>query len=148
MKNKKKGFTIVELVIVIAVIGILSAILIPTFANLTKDAKGVALQHNLRNAYDVYALDVTNRGEDAANQVAVVLAAEELTLSVEEGHEGEITFSNQNAIAGYMCDQEGHWSEVTSGTYKLEKVVVYDTVEEQQVERDQFNNYYVYVIVA
>lgn len=31
MKKNKKGFTIVELVIVIAVIGILAAVLIPTF---------------------------------------------------------------------------------------------------------------------
>ena len=30
MKKNKKGFTIVELVIVIAVIGILAAVLIPT----------------------------------------------------------------------------------------------------------------------
>lgn len=35
---KKKGFTIVELVIVIAVIAILAAILIPTFVNITKKA--------------------------------------------------------------------------------------------------------------
>ena len=39
MKNlKKKGFTIVELVIVIAVVAILAAVLIPTFVNLTKRA--------------------------------------------------------------------------------------------------------------
>ena len=39
MKNlKRKGFTIVELVIVIAVIAVLAAVLIPTFVNLTKKA--------------------------------------------------------------------------------------------------------------
>ena len=39
MRNlKKKGFTIVELVIVIAVIAVLAAVLIPTFINLTKKA--------------------------------------------------------------------------------------------------------------
>lgn len=38
MKNKK-GFTIVELVIVIAVIGILAAVLIPTFSNVVEKAK-------------------------------------------------------------------------------------------------------------
>ena len=39
MKNlKKKGFTIVELVIVIAVIAVLAAVLIPTFVNLTRKA--------------------------------------------------------------------------------------------------------------
>ena len=39
MKNSnKKGFTIVELVIVIAVIAILAAVLIPTFSSLVKKA--------------------------------------------------------------------------------------------------------------
>ena len=38
-KNNKKGFTIVELVIVIAVIAILAAVLIPTFSNVIKKAK-------------------------------------------------------------------------------------------------------------
>jgi len=37
-KNNKKGFTIVELVVVIAVIGILAAVLIPTFSNIIEKA--------------------------------------------------------------------------------------------------------------
>ena len=44
-KTNKKGFTIVELVIVIAVIAILSAVLIPTFTSVTKKAnESAALQ--------------------------------------------------------------------------------------------------------
>ena len=38
-KIKKKGFTIVELVIVIAVIAILAAVLIPTFAKIIENAE-------------------------------------------------------------------------------------------------------------
>ena len=38
-RNNKKGFTIVELVVVIAVIAILSAVLIPTFSGVIGDAK-------------------------------------------------------------------------------------------------------------
>ena len=45
LKIKKKGFTIVELVIVIAVIAILAAVLIPTFASVIKNAEqSTALQ--------------------------------------------------------------------------------------------------------
>ena len=45
MKNKKKGFTMVELVVVIAVIAILAAVLIPTFSNITEKAnKSAAMQ--------------------------------------------------------------------------------------------------------
>lgn len=39
MKKQNKGFTIVELVIVIAVIAVLAAVLIPTFSSLSKRAK-------------------------------------------------------------------------------------------------------------
>ena len=53
-RNNKKGFTIIELVIVIAVIGILSAILIPTFSNLISRADYAALQSNMSNAYIEY----------------------------------------------------------------------------------------------
>ena len=38
MKKTNKGFTIVELIIVIAVIGILAAILIPAFSNIIEKA--------------------------------------------------------------------------------------------------------------
>lgn len=45
MRNNKKGFTIVELVIVIAVIAILAAVLIPTFSGvITKAQDSAALQ--------------------------------------------------------------------------------------------------------
>ena len=58
-KMNKKGFTIVELVIVIAVIAILAAVLIPTFTSLINDAnESAAMQeatqvhNNLLIEYD------------------------------------------------------------------------------------------------
>ena len=41
-RNTKKGFTIVELIIVIAVIAVLAAVLIPTFSNLIQKANVAA----------------------------------------------------------------------------------------------------------
>lgn len=49
MKNKK-GFTIVELVIVIAVIAILAAVLIPTFTTVTANARASAALSTAKNA--------------------------------------------------------------------------------------------------
>ena len=56
-RNNKKGFTIVELVIVIAVIAILSAVLIPTFGGITTKAQASALAQEAKNAYTNYLID-------------------------------------------------------------------------------------------
>ena len=48
-KQSKKAFTVIELVIVIAVIAILAAVLIPTFASLISDAQDAAASAELRD---------------------------------------------------------------------------------------------------
>lgn len=50
----KKGFTIVELVIVIAVIAILAAVLIPTFSNVVDSAKETATLQEAKGTLDSY----------------------------------------------------------------------------------------------
>ncbi len=52
MKNRK-GFTITELVIVIAVIAILAAVLIPTFSGMIKKAEDSAITQETRAALTV-----------------------------------------------------------------------------------------------
>ena len=50
-RTNKRGFTTVEIVIVIAVIAILAAVLIPTFAHLIQKAKQSSALQDIRNAY-------------------------------------------------------------------------------------------------
>lgn len=58
------GFTLVEILIVVVILGILSAIVVPQFSNATQDSKLTAtleqLRH-LRNAIDVYSLQHSSR---------------------------------------------------------------------------------------
>ena len=55
MKNtKKKGFTIVELVIVIAVIAILAAVLIPTFTSVIAKANESKAMQQAKSAWTDY----------------------------------------------------------------------------------------------
>ena len=60
-RNNKKGFTIVELVIVIAVIAILAAVLIPTFSGVVDKAQESAAQQELVAAYkEAFALAIAD----------------------------------------------------------------------------------------
>lgn len=73
MKNtKKRGFTIVELVIVIAVIAILASVLIPTFTNVVNAAKESKNLQAARNAYTDSLAIVLADGDITENEYAIV----------------------------------------------------------------------------
>ena len=83
--KKNKGFTVVELVIVIGVIAVLSAILIPTFVNVTENAKKAAAQADCRTAYSAYALEsqdqVWDEGSDFAGTKLAIAKMDEVQLT-------------------------------------------------------------------
>ena len=56
-RNNKKGFTIVELVIVIAVIAILSSVLIPTFSGITTKAQNSKRDQQAKNDFTNYLIE-------------------------------------------------------------------------------------------
>ena len=64
-KKTKRGFTITELVIVIAVIAILAAVLIPTFSNVINRANESAAMQEARNEWSNFQVEVaTNAPEN------------------------------------------------------------------------------------
>ena len=79
-RNNKKGFTIVELVIVIAVIAILSAVLIPTFGGIIADANATAAQQEAGNAYKEYFIEVMKDGKVTTDEKTTTIGDYTLTL--------------------------------------------------------------------
>ena len=74
INSKKKGFTIVELVIVIAVIAVLAAVLIPTFSNLVKKANMSADQQAVRQMNTVLVMADSKKELETFNDAQLALA--------------------------------------------------------------------------
>ena len=72
IRKAKKGFTIVELVIVIAVIGVLAAVLIPTFISLNKKAEEKADNALVRNINNALRIEEAQEGKNETLHDAVL----------------------------------------------------------------------------
>ncbi|MEG2882506.1 MAG: prepilin-type N-terminal cleavage/methylation domain-containing protein [Christensenella sp.] len=73
-KEGKRAFTLIELIIVIAIIGILVAILVPTMLGFVDDAKAATGLANARTVYSAATAGLTSIGLKAANGGAVTEA--------------------------------------------------------------------------
>lgn len=88
--NAQKGFTLIELMIVVAIIGILAAIAIPAYQNYTKKASDSACLGEVRGiANQQFLLMNDPEGDqsifkDSAAAAAVNTALEDMTNSCEE----------------------------------------------------------------
>jgi type IV pilus assembly protein PilA len=93
-KNNKKGFTLAELLIVVAIIGVLVAISIPIFTAQLEKAREATDQANLRSAYaECSASCLTGVASDTSvhvtNENGVITAYKDVQLKHQkDGWEG------------------------------------------------------------
>lgn len=99
----KKGFTLMEMLIVVAIIVILVAISVPTFSSSLDDSKKAADAANLRAAKAAVVVYEIDNGTNSANNKYYDVDAGTIVDSAEacgqcSDHEGcKITFSNGTA---------------------------------------------------
>ena len=136
-RSTKKGFTIVELVIVIAIIAILAAVLIPTFASLIQKAnvsKDTQLVRNLNTAL------VADNAEHKTMQSALDAAAAfgyDVGKINASAMGNEILWDSENDVFCYLKDSKVEYIPESNATkpadYKLWKVYnAGEKVPEQQ----------------
>ena len=86
MKKNKKGFTLVELVIVVAVMAVLIAVAIPTVTSITQTAKLTVADTNARTIESTLKLAEADKSKDG--DVILALSAQEIFDAIDDAKLG------------------------------------------------------------
>ena len=115
MKNtKKRGFTIVELVIVIAVIAILASVLIPTFTKVVQAAKDSKNLQEARNAYTEALAEHLVEG-DTCKKEGLKHTVNGWDITFKAANSAEATsITKEGATTSYMVDSTGEFKKKTA----------------------------------
>ena len=119
------GFTLLELVIVLAVIAILSAILIPTFTDVISRAKETAARQNCRTVAQQYMLYRLEEG-DSSDLGGYLFISGDYAFVLENGELQETDVTEQDGIihikdgeSSFSCEEQALPSVIATGDVKV-----------------------------
>lgn len=113
-KNNKKAFTLIELIVVIAIIGVLVAILVPTMTGFVNEAKQSTADANARTVFSIAQAEATFEqvsGEGTPTSESVTAAIADEVGNMDGSYKITVTDGNVTEVAFTMADK------VTIGYY-------------------------------
>ena len=126
---KKKGFTVVELVIVIAIVAVLAAVLIPTFANLIKKANDSAyLQERTNQQIADLAEKVATQNEHYLTweDFEAKLAEKFAEINKSQLNDDDLKTAISNALAEYDKAHGSQNTALTEEQVKADKHIAFE----------------------
>lgn len=109
-RTNKKGFTIVELVIVIAVIAILAAVLIPNLSRLVEKANESKAMQEARN---ILAGKVIDYGKDVPSEIDMVIKVDDYYFAVDNGQLDTTAYTTIEAAKNAVTLADGYkWGDI------------------------------------
>ncbi len=93
-KLNKKGFTLAELLIVVAIIAVLVAVMIPIFSASTEKAEEAVVKANLRSVYAEAAVEYLDKGSVTTTTATIENVTYTVTTNATSGEPESVTSSN------------------------------------------------------
>ena len=104
---KKRGFTLVEIMIVVAIIGLLAAIAIPSFAKIRKESRSKSCVNNLRLIRDAGEQLAMKNNLGADQVITVASLAAYLKDGIPTCPEGNVAYPADFVLSvGPTCSQQ------------------------------------------
>jgi len=101
MKRDQRGFTLMELMIVIVIIGVLAAIGVPAYKNYVSDAKNSACEANKRAIETAAGMYYMETGEGLSDYNTTKASGNELQTYLANVKEFDCPWNTSDAKVGY-----------------------------------------------